>query len=105
MFLYCIIHLQFLVLTHSVPQVIISKAKIAKVTCLFQMYSNSNLPIVVSLQTNITHKMLPHISQVRNRSVVEEVRGYQSCNVADLKLCVGSREDDAERYECDLNQF
>jgi hypothetical protein len=69
------------------------------------MYSNSNLPIVVSLQTNITHKMLPHISQVRNRSVVEEVRRYQSCNVADLKLCVGSREDDAERYECDLNQF
>jgi len=39
------------------------------------MYSSSNLPIVEALQTNITHKMLPHISQVRNRGVVEEVRG------------------------------
>jgi len=65
------------------------------------MYSNSNLPIVVSLQTNITHKMLPHISQVRNRGIVEEVRGCPSCNVADLKLCLGGREHDAERYECD----
>jgi hypothetical protein len=65
------------------------------------MYSSSNLPIVVSLQTNITHKMLPRISEVRNRGVVEEVRGCPSYNVVDLKLCLGSREDDAEEYECD----
>jgi hypothetical protein len=64
------------------------------------MYNSSNLPIVVSLQTNIIHKMLPHISQVRSRGGVEEVRGGPSYNVTDLKLCLGSREEDEERYEC-----
>jgi hypothetical protein len=86
-------HREFLVLIHSIPQIIISEKQQQKQHGVFRTHSSSNMPLLASRPYHYScNKMSPCLSQVRNESrvvvvvvVVVVVRGGLNRTVANLK--------------------